>query len=200
MNIVKHEFWSTPVWEVETGFDSYFNTVLVNDIAELARTGLQYNIWKSNKHSIKQLKEKTFECLDATVRDCFPEFNPYDPVLIDGWANRTRPGESLALHSHPHATLITTYYAKSPEKSGDLLLVDPRGAINWDWHVDTFPKLLHGVNYKRIKPTEGKMVFFPAYIMHMVEANRSNEDRICVASNIQNGISTINFTTRSTND
>jgi hypothetical protein len=44
MNIVKNEFWATPVWEIDTGFDDYFNTILTNDIAEIANKGVQYNI------------------------------------------------------------------------------------------------------------------------------------------------------------
>lgn len=196
MNIVKNEFWSTPVWEIETGFDDYFNSILTNDIAELAASGNHYNIWEHDKYSINRLKDKMFECLDATVKPYFPNFHPYDPCILDGWANQTRPGESLVLHSHPHAILIVTYYTKSPENSGDLIIVDPRGSVNWDWQEDLNPKLVHGVNFKRIKATEGKMVIFPAYVMHMVEVNKSNESRVCVASNIQNHLSGVTYTSR----
>ena len=195
MNIIKNEFWSTPVWEIETNFDNYFNSILVNDIAEFAgKDG--FNIWDHDRYSIRTLKDKIFECLDATVKPYFPDFNPYEPSLLDGWGNKTDPGESLVLHSHPHAILIVTYYAKSPENSGDLLIVDPRGSVNWDWEIDNSPKRVHGINFKRIKATEGKLVIFPAYLMHMVEVNRSKETRICIATNIHNQLSRITYTDR----
>jgi hypothetical protein len=196
MNITKQDLFVTPVWEIQTDLDDYFNSILLNDIAELAKDGLQYNIWKSNNYSISKLKDTLFECLDATVKDCFPYFNPYDPCLLDGWANKTKPGEGLTLHGHPHAVLISVYYATCPENSGDLFLVDPRGTVNWDWHYDTIPKLVHGTGYRRITPKKGKMVIFPAYVMHMVEANRSTLDRISVASNIGNNIGSLDFTLR----
>ena len=196
MNITKQDLFVTPVWEIQTEFDSYFNSILVNDIAELAKDGLQYNIWKSNKYSISRLKDKIFECLDATVKDCFPQFNPYDPCILDGWATKTDPGQSLAIHGHPHAVLVATYYAKCPENSGDLMLIDPRGPVNWDWQFDTIPRLVHGVCYKRITPVESKLVIFPAYVMHTVDVNRASTERISVASNISNNMSNIDFTLR----
>ena len=39
--------------------------------------------------------------------------------------------------------------------------------------------------YKRIKPEEGKMVFFPGYLLHMVEENKSGETRISLSTNTQ---------------
>ena len=188
MNIVKNEFWATPVWEIDTGFDDYFNTILVNDIAEMANKGVQYNIWDKDCYSMNTLKETIFKCLDLAVKPYFPSFHPYNPQLIDGWGHRTKPGENLLLHAHPHVILVATYYAKVPKDSGDLLLVDPRGTINWDWVSDSkHPRTLNGVVYKRIEPTPGKLVIFPGYLAHMVDTNHSKEDRVSVAANIHNG-------------
>lgn len=189
MDIIKNEFWATPVWEIETGLDNYFNLILANDIAEMANSGVQYNIWDSGRFSINKLREVIFKSLDLTVKDYFPKFYPYKPKLIDGWGHRTQPGENLMMHAHPHAILVATYYAKAPDNCGDLLLMDPRGTINWDWTNDPKPpRTLNGAVYKRIEPKEGNLVIFPGYLAHMVDTNASNEDRISVAANIHNGM------------
>ena len=35
--ITKHEWWATPVWEIDTGFDEYFNLILHNELIDLAK-------------------------------------------------------------------------------------------------------------------------------------------------------------------
>jgi uncharacterized protein (TIGR02466 family) len=187
MNIVKNEFWATPVWEIDTGLDDYFNSVLENDVAAIANTGDYYDVWDSKAWSVNRLKEVIQECLDLTVKDLFPPYHPYSPHFIDGWGQKTAPGEDLLLHGHPHAVCVATYYVRAPEKSGDLLLVDARGTVNWNMTDDPeAPRLLHGVTYKRIKPKAGKLVIFPGYVPHMVEVNRSTQDRLSIATNIVN--------------
>ena len=60
MNITKHEWWSTPVWEVETGFDDQFNNKLLKEISEIKVTGSPYNfnIWNTKTQNISILRQK----------------------------------------------------------------------------------------------------------------------------------------------
>jgi uncharacterized protein (TIGR02466 family) len=91
------------------------------------------------------------------------------------------------LHVHDHGGVIVAcvYYVKAPENSGDLLLIDPRGSVNWDWESkDGFD----GAKYKRVKPKEGKLVIFPGYVLHAVDPNNSKEERVSIAINIHNAI------------
>ena len=198
MNIVKNEMWSTPIWEIDTGFDSYFNLVLAAELDEIIKkTGTtRYNIWEVGSKPFAKLKEKFKECLDATVQDVFPPWYPYNPYIDFGWGNKSRTGEDLPLHSHEGYIFVMNYYVKCPPNCGDLLVVDPRGGINWGWETETQSRALTGIKYKRIKPVEGKLVIFPAFLMHMVEPNRSKEDRISIATNVHNypikyGINTV---------
>ena len=36
-----------------------------------------------------------------------------------------------------------------------------------------------------VTPKEGRLYFFPAHIMHWVEPSQSDEERICITSNIE---------------
>ena len=63
------------------------------------------------------------------------------------------------------------------------MLIDPRGGVNWGWLSEGG---FSGIKYQRVKPEMGKMVMFPAYVLHSVEVNRSNETRISLATNIYN--------------
>lgn len=188
MNIIKNDYWSTPVWEIDTGLDEYFNLTLENELKAVKAPN--NDVWSYNSTRILELKNKIFESLDTVLSSYFTEQFPNKLCFLNGWVNAQQPGEDLALHSHGGAWLVSTYYVRVPKNSGDLLLVDPRGGVDWDL---THEGNTLGVKYRRITPTPGKLVIFPGYVMHSVETNKSNENRISVATNIQNIVTAIHL-------
>jgi uncharacterized protein (TIGR02466 family) len=196
--ITKHEWWSTPVWEIETGFDEYFNMILNNELNDTSKNDKNItltnftNILECESECMKQLKEKIVESLYLCVSDYFKKSHPrgYEPYFTTSWLNYQKPGENFFLHDHPEMVMAFTYYLVSDENSGDLLLLDPRGSINWDWENCSFDKKYSGYTgskCKTIKPKPGKLVFFPSYLLHMVEQNNSKRTRISISGNIRNG-------------
>jgi uncharacterized protein (TIGR02466 family) len=184
MEYKKNEFWVTPVWEVETGLSTEYNAQLLYDLKTFGKKS--NNICNENIQSMEPLKNKIFEALEHTVKGYFPHYYPFNPVMYNGWVQSHKRGEMLHVHDHGGVILACVYYVKAPEDSGDLLLIDPRGAVNWDWESDGFD----GAKYKRIKPKEGKLVIFPGYVLHAVDPNNSNEERVSIAINIHNAINT----------
>lgn len=185
MTTIKHEWWVTPIWEIETGFDHDFNLRLLREIDACRPDGTgMFNIWNYKTPCITTLREKILHAVEQNASEYFPPFFKFNPELTRGWVNRQRPNQTLALHDHGGTLLACSYYINAPEGCGDLLMVDPRGGVNWEWLKDGD---ITGVKYKRITPTESKMILFPAYVMHMVDLNRSEETRISLATNIYNG-------------
>lgn len=183
MIVTKHEWWATPVWEVDTGFDLTFNNEILIEIDQCKTpvNPFMFNIWDYTTPRISELKNKILMCVKDNVSPYLPQYSRFTPQLSRGWVNRQHPNQSLALHDHGGSLLACTYYIKSELNSGDLLLVDPRGCSNWESVRDGN---VLGVKYKRITPKEGKLVFFPAYVMHMVETNHSKSTRISLSANI----------------
>jgi len=179
MHITKHECWATPVWERQTGFDKKFNEKLLSEFPRYDNSSNNFNIWECEGDCINQVKNRFLD-FSKQLGEYFEEVNL---VMDRGWVSTQLPGEELSLHSHGGCILSGVYYINVPDNSGDLLLVDPRGGINWEKTRDG--KIL-GVKYKRIHPFEGTMVLFTPYVMHMVEANKSNKPRISLATNILN--------------
>lgn len=188
MTTVKHEWWATPVWEIETGFDSTFNNELLVEIdrCKPPTNPYMFNIWDYGTPNITILKQKILSTAKENVSPYFEQFYKFNPVLSRGWVNRQHPGNSLALHDHGGVLLACTYYIKTTNDCGDLLMVDPRGGVNWDLAREGN---VLGIKYKRIKPTEGKLVMFPAFLLHMVELNQSTSTRISLATNIYSNAS-----------
>ena len=175
--------WVTPVWEVQTEFSETFNNELLNEIQSQQPFDREFNfnIWNYNSSRINLLKEYTLSVIkEATYDYVAPNFADFEYWHTRGWVNYNEPGTSLPIHGHGGPKIAMTYYIKAPENSGDLLLIDPRNGCDWDSGNDG----VNGSKFNRIKPQEGKLVFFPGFVLHMVEENRSTQSRISLTSNL----------------
>jgi len=111
--------------------------------------------------------------------------------LANMWANVNRSGHGNEFHSHPGAYWSGVYYvddggiAADNSLGGELEFMDPRGALpvmNAP-HLRMSGDLMAGGNEK-IWPKPGRMVMFPAWLMHQVRPYRGNAERISIAFNL----------------
>lgn len=184
MQVQRHDWWVTPVWEVETPFDASFNDCLLEELNWYFKDKQNFydlNIWDCETTSVQSLKMYTLETIKELTHEYIsPNYSNFKYWHTRGWMNTYTPGSGMPIHGHGGNKIAMTYYAKAPEGSGDLLLIDPRGAIDWDMGVEN----VNGTKYKRIVPQESKLVFFPAYLLHMVEENKACDNRISITSNL----------------
>ena len=109
---------------------------------------------------------------------------------LHGWANVNRLGDYLDPHNHPHAYLSGTYYVRVPAsratarnradvRPGCITFYDPRlanmGAIRDDPQSE--PELI-------VSPAAGMILMWPAFVMHFVHPNLSDEARISLRLNL----------------
>jgi len=95
-------------------------------------------------------------------------------VHFDGHFNEHPLGICNSAHMHPFSKAVAVYYLRTlGRKHGDILLHDPRGAIQWKNINDTDERGIHGYrSFHRMRPEEGTLIVFPAYIVHSVETNK----------------------------
>jgi hypothetical protein len=187
MNINRRDMFITPVWEVDTGFDKAFNIELLAELNRYYQGGAgpaDSNIWTCDSPLIKQLNKTILDVVkNETLYDVAQNYgSPDDVVYIHtrGWMNYHKPGESLSIHGHGGSKISATYYVNAPEGCGDLILIDPRGAVDWEKGLDG----CNGSKFNRVKPREGMLVFFPSYVLHTVERNNSTAPRISLTTDI----------------
>lgn len=171
--------WVTPVWEIQTDFDRQFNIELWNEITSFKPTS---NVWTNDSKRLNELREYTLKVIKEQTYD-YVAHNYVDGFEYwhnRGWVNYNNPGESMAIHGHGGPKIAMTYYIQAPENCGDLLLIDPRNGCDWDSGNDG----VNGSKFNRIKAKESKLVFFPGFVLHSVEQNRSNQPRISLTSNL----------------
>ena len=106
------------------------------------------------------------------------------PVLGNMWANINYPGNFNRPHLHPNSLFSGVYWVKAPEKSGDLMLYEPRPGVHTTMpnrkEEKLPPELWREVHYT---PRAGTIVMFPAWRWHEVRTNQSNDIRISVSFN-----------------
>ena len=106
------------------------------------------------------------------------------PVLVNMWANINYPGGYNRPHLHPNTLFSGVYWIKTPIKSGNLTLHDPRPGSQITMpnrkKGKLPPELWREVQYE---PRAGTVVMFPAWLWHEVKPNESNDSRISVSFN-----------------
>ena len=107
------------------------------------------------------------------------------------WANINRTGHANDFHSHPGAYWSGVYYvddggiAANPALGGELEFLDPRGPVPLmnAPHLRMSGSLSAGATEK-VVPTAGRMVIFPAWLLHQVRPYKGSAERISIACNL----------------
>lgn len=116
------------------------------------------------------------------------------PKIDTMWANVTAPGGFNRAHIHPNVLWSGVYYVQAPTDAGRIAFSDPRmqalmmGAEK-DPDAPDHRDFWAEVNFA---PTEGRILLFPAWLMHATEPNRSKRqgtagERISVSFNLRQG-------------
>ena len=106
------------------------------------------------------------------------------PFEITGcWANIGTPGAVHNEHSHPNNFLSGVYYVHAPDGANTISFRDPRMQAHTITGRERSPTM-KTASTVTIDIKAGRMVLFPAWLLHRVERNKSDENRISVSFNI----------------
>ena len=103
--------------------------------------------------------------------------------ITNMWAIINKKGASNARHTHPNSYLSAVYYIRAPIHCGDILFFDPRSAKVNRKPPTTKPTKLNA-DEVNVTPQDGMLVFFPSYLHHGVDENKSDEERVIISFNI----------------
>jgi uncharacterized protein (TIGR02466 family) len=182
MTATRHDWWATPVWEIQTDLNNRFNQGLLDEIDAYNNTrshGDIENIWSCDTPHIAQLNKTILDIVSEHAAPFISTSENHEEFKffhVRGWYNYNEPGCGKKIHAHGGAKLTATYYANVPDNGGDIVLVDPRGGVDWDTEG--------GRKFKSITPKTGSLIFFPSFLLHSVETNESTEARISISTDI----------------
>lgn len=105
-------------------------------------------------------------------------FEPRPIFERKSWLTRNKPGGYTHVHNHTVSDLTGCYYHKTNGKDGDIFFTNPCLAATSSYFLQAMPSNI------TMPPEEGLLLLFPGYIMHGVQTNQTDEDRISLAFSI----------------
>ena len=97
------------------------------------------------------------------------------------WGMIYGKGHHSVMHNHAGADLSSAYYCKVPSNlnnlEGNFVMNDPRAAARYDKNYTNFSSF-------PIQPKEGTGIIFPGWLEHHTIPHNSDEDRICITTNV----------------
>lgn len=105
------------------------------------------------------------------------------PVVANGWININQNNNYNQIHNHPGVCMAAVFYVKVPEDSGRIVMMRDQ---NVTFFNDMCSDMSNSATYPSATytPKAGKLLFFPAWLPHFVEPNKSKEERISIAFNV----------------
>ena len=135
-------------------------------------------------HTKPEYAKLTKALYEAQKRIYVEEHLDSEPYLGNMWANINPPGGFNRPHLHPNSLFSGVYWVKAPEKSGSLMLYEPRPGAQCTMpnrkEGELPPELWREVHYT---PRAGTIVMFPAWLWHEVQPNKSQDIRMSVSFN-----------------
>jgi uncharacterized protein (TIGR02466 family) len=133
------------------------------------------------------------QCINKTVIDYLKASALAYQVdwTLQGWANVNRLGDYHDPHNHPHSYLSGTYYVQMPERQerlktrsdvrpGAISFYDPRGQANMT-AIRSDPNIEAEFT---LKPEAGTILLWPAFLLHFVHPNLSQQPRVSISFNV----------------
>jgi hypothetical protein len=129
------------------------------------------------------------ENLMRCIKDNVPQRSdkPLLDFKVQSWVNINGNGHWNDVHNHcdDGVMLSGIFYIRCPENSGGIRLYDTR--LNVSKTYSKYYEEERG-SYMKINPHPNLMLFFPPWLMHLVEPNQSDGERVSVAFNILNPV------------
>ena len=137
--------------------------------------------------------DKELDWLRETIRDFIVDISKFyiehdktykdkisqeeQKVDMSFWTNVNEPGSTNVIHTHKGVSFACTYNLQT-EGTGNIVFRNPANVLNDCNTSSPF------VRYMSTEPKDGDLLIWPAWIPHEVEINKSDKQRINIASNI----------------
>ena len=146
-----------------------------------------YGGWQSSFFAIND-ESDLLQCFIINCLSEFPTIKKTTDMCIEAWININKPGDYNVSHNHPNCNLAGVLWIKAPKNSGKIVFDSPNNHSSYHEIESYSEEFKYSSNIYQtfyFIPTEGIILIFPSYLRHLVEENKSEEDRISVSFNIQ---------------
>lgn len=155
---------------------------LSNPWGDTAQTSFKYS-QNSNfivDHNLTHLENVFLKCADSYMNQC-TESNSLNIGIKQSWINISSKNQFQ--FEHQHLSLFSTvvisgvYYYQTNEQDGDIVFLSPNP-------FQASGSSVFGESKVTYKPQVGKLILFPAWLKHRVDANTTDHERISITINL----------------
>jgi uncharacterized protein (TIGR02466 family) len=101
---------------------------------------------------------------------------------VEAWVNVAAKEQYQEYHRHPNRSFSAVYYIKTPENCGNIVFKKDTLDEMFPLPINEYTEVAsYGTHV--ITPKAGDLIIFKSNIQHMVEKNKSDEDRVSIAIN-----------------
>ena len=104
------------------------------------------------------------------------------------WMNINRKGDYNTSHDHAMCHLAGVFWLKTPKNCGNIHFFSPHSFTHgseMQRYTEDFQKKTNVYSSYWFSPVEGSILVFPACLIHRVDSNQSEEDRISASFNLE---------------
>ena len=161
----------------------------INNLKNSDPTGVKKSNYGGWQSSLFDLDDENI--LQEFLSKCLSNFSALQQFCsVDGnyWVNINPPNSLNVKHNHPQTDLAGVLWIKCPNNSGNILFENPfifEDFNSIDAYTDKFKYVNKQYHSFDFQPVEGRILIFPAHLLHEVGENKSNQDRISVSFNLK---------------
>jgi len=111
----------------------------------------------------------------------------YEVISKEFWFNIAEPGNYQEYHNHANNHFSAVYYVDTPDNCGNIIFQSTENLMD-NYTIPnekTFNSAIGAIKSCGYKPEPTKLLIFKSTLLHMVEKNLSNKNRISIAMNFQ---------------
>jgi uncharacterized protein (TIGR02466 family) len=187
----RKDFFVTPVYSFNVSSsqrEQWLKTI--NELKLLYPKDPSVPLFRGHKIQLNLFNDSRFDEFKTIVlqnalsiaSDLNIDLNRMEIKLDHAWASINKKGDFNEFHSHSNCDLSGTYYLQSMPSLGSLRFRDPREPVLLRTPLLTKPNLFS----KEVifPPTQGMMYIFPSWLVHQVDPNPVDFERISLSFNI----------------
>jgi uncharacterized protein (TIGR02466 family) len=177
-----NEVFPTPIFQtyIQEDFSDLADYWITQSKSEKGEEKSNYGGWQSpdvlNHPEMKNLLAE----INISCEGLFKSFlKDMTLSIADLWVNVNKSGDYNKRHVHPYSVLSGVLFLKTPEDCSDLLFERDDSSIHY--MAERTCNFMWG--YVRVKAEKNKILLFPSWMPHEVEASKFDGERISIAFN-----------------
>lgn len=195
IQVRRQEWFGVPIWDCVLNYNTAElekyclsvkdDTFKRHPMATSIQGGWQSkDYWKSNCDNIQiQNLLLDVENLCKNIFDLMEIKSWYKLKMLNYWFNINNREGYNKRHTHPGSFFSAVFYVKAPTNCGDIVFLRPDSLVDY-WLRTYFKENDVFYSHSTYTPKENSLIIFPSWLMHGVEPNQTDENRISIAFNI----------------